>query len=217
MIKYFITPNVLMVDIKGQHLFAPKTHPNYEKICKVLKQGSQDENEIKNLFDIKRCILSEFSDYIEIDDKGRLFLKYCHQIDMEKFAKEALVRNNNGECINGFFSLLINMNQNKTIETYQFLQWLKKKKMSYSSLGLIKCYAKVWNSGEVSIEERRADAIIFVHPKELKFYSKNGEMTLSNENLENEKVLIKWQGNTSDVPNLEGFENMDGDDLLSFV
>lgn len=198
-------------------MFAPKTHPNYEKIYKALKQGCQDENEMKNLFDIKRCMLSEFSDYIEIDDKGQLVLKYCHQVNMDKFAKEVLVRNNNGECINGFFSLLINMNQNKTIETYQFLQWLKKNKMSYSPLGLIKCYAIVWNSGEVSIEVGKSEAIILVHPKELKFYSNNGEMTLSNENLKNEKVLIKWQGKIFDAPDLEDFEKMDGDDLLDFV
>ena len=198
-------------------MFAPKTHPNYEKIYKAFKQGCQDENEMKNLFDIKRCMLSEFSDYIEIDDKEQLVLKYCHQVNMDKFAKEVLVRNNNGECINGFFSLLINMNQNKTIETYQFLQWLKKNKMSYSPLGLIKCYARVWSNSVVSIEVGKSEAIILVHPKELCFYSNNGEMTLSDENLEKEKVLIKWQGNIFDAPDLEDFEKMDGDDLLACV
>lgn len=198
-------------------MFAPKTHPNYEKIYKALKQGCQDEKEIKNLFDIKKCMLSEFSNYIEIDDKGHLVLKYCHQINMDKFAKEVLVRNNKGECISGFFSLLINMNQNKTIETYQFLQWLKKNKMSYSPLGLIKCYAIAWRNGEVSIETNKADAIIYVHPKELCFYKKNEEMALVNAFLKKEKVLIKWHGNTPDAPNLEDFENTDGDDLLSFV
>lgn len=214
MIKYYSTPNVLMIDIKGQQMFTPKTHPNYEKIYKALKQGCQDENEIKNLFDMKKCLLSEFPDYVEVDDQGRFVLKYCHQVNMDDFAKEVLIRNNKGENINGFFSLLINMNQNKTIETYQFLQWLKKNKMSYSPLGMIKCYAIVWKDGEVSIEVGKSEAIIYVHPKELIF---NEGMTFPNQNLKNEKVLIKWQGKASDAPDLENFEKMDGDDLLSLV
>ena len=219
MIKYFITPKVLTVIINGKQMFVPQSHLNYDTMCNALRQGCKDEKVIMDLFDLKKCMLVEFPNYVEIDENGMLVLKYCHEIDMAKFTKETLLQKRDGACVESFFILLSNMSQNKSVDTYQFLQWLKKKGYTYSHMGTILCYARVFdNDGDVLFADKRdANAIISIHPKYIKFMTVDGVLKEKTLVRSEASLEIEWNGNNEPVPSLENFNVFNGNDMLGCI
>lgn len=216
MIKYFITPNVLTVIVNGRQMFVPKSHLNYGTMCRILKEGCQDEKVIMDLFDLKQCMLVEFPEYVELDENGKLVMKYCHQINLDKFVKEVLTQQRDGACISGFFMLLMNMSQNNTVDTYSYLQFMKSSGWVFSPMGSILCYAKVFEENSCLIcKKDKADAIISIHPKDIEFYRESGRLqcgTAINRNVVN--VSVEWQGNNENIPELKDFNVFNGEEML---
>lgn len=217
MIKYFITPNVLTMIINGKQIFVPSSHLNYQTMCKALKKGCQDVNELMSLNDLKNCMLTEFPDYVEIDEHGKLVLKYCHKVNMDKFTKEALQSKRDGKDMQGFFCLLANMSENKTIDVAEFVQWLKSCGRRYTITGTILSYGYIDATGECFLVDKIDDntnAIVEVKPQILEMYEDTDGKWECVRKIKQGDYTVLWQGVYKNLPNIDDFNVFNGDSLL---
>lgn len=217
MIKYFITPNVLTMFINGKQIFVPSSHLNYGTMCKVLKGGCQDEKEIMTLNDLKNCMLTEFPDFVEVAEDGKLVLKHCHEVNVEKFTKEALQSQRDGKDTQGFFCLLMNMSENKTIGVADFLQWLKSGSCRYTINGTILSYGFIDDGGVCFLQEaadKNTNAIVDIKPQLLEMYVNEDNKWTCVHKIKDGSFTVMWQGENKNLPNIDSFNVFSGDGLL---
>lgn len=217
MIKYFMTPSAVTIFGKKQ-LIVAKSHFNFGRICTMLRDGCQDENKIHRLYDLRAQLLDEFSEYVKLNDAGKIVLRADETIELEKLASYLLQTKSENKDINALFLMLSFVQENPTTKISDFLNWMKRMKYIFSTMGNIICYAKAtkfYNETTFKFVDSKqcANTIINVNPKDIVFEQGSGLIKADFCKIE----LGEPDSEEGRLPPLEDVCVFDGEDLLNSI
>ena len=210
MLKYFITATSIIVLANGKKLFVPKSHLYFDRIRTMLQSGCQDFNAVYKEFDLYAKVLELFPQYLTMNEQGHVVLKYCNDVDMERFVYETLRMNDEGKDPIGFLIMLAKAANNKIFTVNEIVKTIKDKGWVVSPAGDIVCYANIYNEGKIAklSDNNKSTKVVSVDPERIQPYN-DSYMT------DTFTVIYDRAADEECLPRLEDTVVFGGDDLLN--